>query len=64
MSNHNFVMKGDVCYSKNQHELETGNYLVCIDGKSAGGKAPDLLKKIQDEVMRELVEATGYKKSS
>ena len=31
-----------------------------IDGKSVGGKAPELLKKIQDEVMREFVEATGY----
>ena len=32
-----------------------------IDGKPVGGKAPSLLKKIQDEVMREFVEATGYK---
>jgi D-alanine transaminase len=31
-----------------------------IDGKNAGGKAPQLLKKIQDEVMREFSEATGY----
>jgi hypothetical protein len=27
-----------------------------------GGKAPELLKKIQDEVMRDFSEATGYKK--
>ena len=32
-----------------------------IDGKSVGGKAPGLLKTIQDEVMREFIEATGYK---
>ena len=32
-----------------------------IDGKSAGGKDPELLKKIQDEVMREFIEVTGYK---
>jgi len=31
-----------------------------IDGKSVGGKAPELLKKIQDEVLREFIEATGY----
>jgi D-alanine transaminase len=31
-----------------------------IDGKPVGGKAPELLKKIQDEVMREFTEATGY----
>ena len=33
-----------------------------IDGKSVGGKAPELLKKIQDEVMREFFEETGYNK--
>ena len=32
-----------------------------IDGKSVGGKAPEPLKKIQDEVMREFFEETGYK---
>jgi D-alanine transaminase len=31
-----------------------------IDGKPVGGKAPMLLKKIQDEVMREFAEATGW----
>jgi len=31
-----------------------------IDGKPVGGKAPDLLKKIQQEVMREFTEVTGY----
>ncbi|MDR2471844.1 MAG: aminotransferase class IV [Treponema sp.] len=31
-----------------------------VDGKPAGGRAPELLKKIQDEVMREFSEATGY----
>ncbi|GMO41849.1 MAG: D-amino acid aminotransferase [Treponemataceae bacterium] len=33
-----------------------------IDGKPAGGKAPALLKKIQDEIMREFCEVTGWKK--
>jgi len=32
-----------------------------IDGKSVGGKAPELLKRIQDEAMREFTEVTGYK---
>jgi len=32
-----------------------------IDGKKAGGKAPELLGKIQNEVKREFSEATGYK---
>ena len=32
-----------------------------IDGKPVGGKAPVLLKKIQDEAMREFSEVTGYK---
>ena len=32
-----------------------------IDGKNVGGKAPQLLKKIQDEALREFFEATGYK---
>jgi len=31
-----------------------------IDGKSVGGKAPELLKKIQDEALGEFTEATGY----
>jgi D-alanine transaminase len=31
-----------------------------IDGNSVGGKAPELVKKIQDEVLREFTEATGY----
>ncbi|MDR0289809.1 MAG: aminotransferase class IV [Treponema sp.] len=31
-----------------------------IDAKPVGGKAPVLLKKIQDEVMREFAEATGW----
>jgi D-alanine transaminase len=33
-----------------------------IDRKPVGGKAPGLLKKIQDEVMGEFCEATGYKR--
>ncbi|MCL2380618.1 MAG: aminotransferase class IV [Treponema sp.] len=37
-----------------------GRAADAIDGKSAGGKAPELLKKIQNEVMREFVEETGY----
>jgi len=32
-----------------------------VDGKSVGGNAPELLKKIRDEVMKEFTEATGYK---
>ena len=32
-----------------------------IDGKPVGGKAPELLGKIQDEVRREFSEVTGYK---
>ena len=31
-----------------------------IDGKKVGGKAPELLKKIQDKVMKEFIDATGY----
>jgi len=31
-----------------------------IDGKPVGGKAPELLKKLQNEVMREFSEVTGY----
>jgi D-alanine transaminase len=30
-----------------------------IDGKSVGGRAPELLKKILDEVLREFIEVTG-----
>ena len=30
-----------------------------IDGKSAGGKAPELLRKIQDEMLREFIEETN-----
>jgi D-alanine transaminase len=33
-----------------------------IDGKPVGGKAPELLKKIQDTVMKEFSEVTGYKR--
>jgi len=35
-----------------------------IDGKSVGGKAPEPLKKIQDVVMEEFFEETGYDKHS
>jgi len=38
-----------------------GTPVGIIDGKNVGGRAPELLKKIQDEVAREFVEATGYK---
>ena len=31
-----------------------------VDGKSSGGKAPELVKKIQDYLMAEFCEATGY----
>ena len=36
-----FVIRGDICWSKGLHALETmaGAYLVCVDGKSAGGYA-------------------------
>jgi len=33
-----------------------------VDGKNVGGKAPKLVKKIQDIVIGEFCEATGYKK--
>ena len=33
-----------------------------VDGKKVGGSAPELLKKIQDYVMGEFCEATGYVK--
>jgi D-alanine transaminase len=33
-----------------------------IDGRPVGGKAPELLKKIQDAVMADFREATGYEK--
>ena len=29
-----------------------------IDGKKAGGKAPEILKSIQDEVLREFMDET------
>ena len=32
-----------------------------VDGKNAGGKAPELVKKLQDYVMGEFCKATGYK---
>ena len=35
-----------------------------IDGKSVGGKAPELMKRIHDEVMGEFIEVTGYKPKS
>ena len=35
-----------------------------IDGKAVGGKAPELLKKIQDEVMKEFSDVTGYGKQA
>ena len=30
-----------------------------IDGKKAGGRAPEILKKLQDEVLREFMEETN-----
>ena len=30
-----------------------------VDGKAVGGKAPELLKKLQDEVLREFMEETN-----
>jgi len=33
-----------------------------IDGKPVGGRSPELLSKIQGEVMREFTEVTGYKR--
>ena len=34
-----FVLKGNICYSRSPSELETAEagYLVCVDGRSAGG---------------------------
>ena len=43
----------------------TGTFCLAaetVDGKNVGGKAPELLKKIQDYVMGEFCEVTGYKK--
>lgn len=36
--NRSFVIKGNICYSKNQKELNIvdGGYLVCVDGISKG----------------------------
>ena len=35
---------------------------VCsVDGKSVGGKAPDLLYKLQKEAVKDFEEETGYK---
>jgi len=39
-----------------------GSSVETVDGKHVGGKAPELLRKIQDEVMKEFSEATGYKR--
>jgi guanine deaminase len=38
MREHGFVIRGDICYSRNLSRLETfaGGYLVCLEGKSAG----------------------------
>jgi D-alanine transaminase len=34
----------------------------CIDGKSVGGKAPELLKKLQIAVFSEFLAATGWQR--
>ena len=38
MKNSDFVIRGDICWSKNPNSLETipGAFLVCVEGKSAG----------------------------
>jgi guanine deaminase len=38
MENYNFILKGDICWSKNSQNIETrgGAYLVCVKGRSAG----------------------------
>jgi guanine deaminase len=45
MMNENFVIQGDICWSKSSTVLETmpDSFLVCIDGKSAGvfSRLPD-----------------------
>lgn len=47
----NFVLKGDICYSKNLTQLETikNGYLVCRDGFSAGvfASLPDEFKHLE-----------------
>ncbi|MEG2119889.1 MAG: amidohydrolase family protein, partial [Pseudoflavonifractor sp.] len=45
MSKNSFVLKGDLCWSKDSTHIETrqDGYLVCVDGVSAGvfGRLPD-----------------------
>ncbi|MDR2479171.1 MAG: amidohydrolase family protein [Treponema sp.] len=38
MNTNTFILRGDVCWSKDRHSLHTssGAYLVCAEGKSAG----------------------------
>ena len=45
-----FVLKGNICYSRSPSELETAEagYLVCVDGRSAGvyEKLPDIYREL------------------
>jgi guanine deaminase len=36
VKNNDFILKGDICWSKSLRSLKTGSYLVCLNGKSAG----------------------------
>lgn len=42
---HAFILKGDICYSLDKHNLFTlqNGYLICVNGKSAGvfNRIPD-----------------------
>jgi guanine deaminase len=51
MMNENFVIQGDICWSKSSTVLETrpNSFLVCVDGKSAGvfSRLPDQYAGLQ-----------------
>ena len=36
VNNSDFIVKGDICWSKSPTDLKTGTFLVCSGGKSAG----------------------------
>ncbi|MDO4746237.1 MAG: amidohydrolase family protein [Bacillota bacterium] len=45
-----FILKGNICYSKNKKEINTleNSYVICVDGKSKGvfSEIPDEYKKL------------------
>ena len=52
-----FILKGNICYSKNKKELATlkDSYVICVDGKSKGvyTEIPDEYKKLMKEYKME-----------